>query len=62
VRIHAQEADQGVELTHPVLEGSSREAPLVERREGKDGLGSAGGARLDIMRFIQDDAEPRQLL
>ena len=52
MRIHAQEADQGVELAHPVLEGSSRQAPLVERGEGKDGLGGAGGAGLDIMSFI----------
>lgn len=26
--------------THPILEGCSREAPLVERCEGEDGFGS----------------------
>ena len=61
MRIHAQEADQGVKLAHAVLERSSREAPLVERGEGKDGLGGAGRAGLDVVRLIQNDAEPRQL-
>ena len=61
VRIHAQKADQGVEFAHAILERSSREAPLVERGKRKDSLGGAGGAGLDVVRFIQYDTEPRQL-
>lgn len=89
VRVHAQEADERVELAHtvlwqsnsntvmasilmpasvlldpvscPDLERRAGEAPLVERGEGEHGVGRGRAAGLDVVRLVQDDAEPRQL-
>lgn len=61
VGIDAKEPDEGIQLSHAVLQRRARQTPLVERHEVEDGARGAGAAVLDQMRFVQNDAEPGYL-
>ena len=61
VREDAQEADQAVQLAHPVLQGGPAQGPLVAAVQGEDCLGGAAAPVLDAVGFIQNDAPPWHL-
>ena len=57
----AQEADEAVQLAHPVLQGGPAQGPLVAAVQGKDCLGGAAPPVLNAVGFVQNDAPPRYL-
>jgi hypothetical protein len=57
--IDSQEANEGVQLAHSVLEWSAGQTPLVQRHEIEHRLGRGGAPVLDHVSFIADDTEPR---
>jgi len=61
VREDAQEADEAVQLAHPVLQGGPAQGPLVAAVQGEDCLGGAAPPVLDAVGFIQNDAPPWHL-
>ncbi len=61
VREDAQEADEAVQLAHPVLQGGPAQGPLVAAVQGEDCLGGAAPPVLDAVCFIQNYAPPRYL-
>lgn len=61
VREDAQEADEAVQLAHPVLQGGPAQGPLVAAVQCEDCLGGAAPPVLDAVGFIQNDAPPGYL-
>ena len=56
-RITSQEADKTIQLSDTVLQGSTRETPLVLRLELKARLRSVRRALLDVVGLVKLDKE-----
>ena len=52
--IGTQEPDQRIKFSDSILEGSSRETPLVLRIKGECGFSCVCGSFFDIMGFVED--------
>ena len=58
VRIHAQKSHQAVQIADSILQRCTCQTPLIRGFQSVDTLGGVARARLDLVRFVENDSVP----
>ena len=58
VRIHTQKSHQAVKIADSILQRCACQTPLIRGFQSVDTLGGVARARLDLVRFVENDSVP----